>query len=115
MNEASDVVFSLFAFGRSGLRPSLLRGDSPRNAPLQKPALTDIASYSQQCGPTNVAASIRLHNQTIWMAGAMKGWGSLTFPMNGHRKSKSPGCLRAVPTLVPPILGANTAAWAAAV
>jgi len=36
MNEASEGVFSLLAFfGRSGLRPSLVRGDSPRNAPLQ--------------------------------------------------------------------------------
>ena len=29
---------SLLFFGRSGPRPSLVRGDSPRNAPLQKHA-----------------------------------------------------------------------------
>ena len=30
-------LHSLLAFGRSGLRPSLVRGDSPRNAPLRMP------------------------------------------------------------------------------
>ena len=35
--EASEGVShsSLLVFGRSGLRPSLVRGDSPRNAPLK--------------------------------------------------------------------------------
>ncbi len=35
MREASEGVShsSLLVFGRSGLRPSLVRGDTPRNAP----------------------------------------------------------------------------------
>ena len=32
-----STLHSLLAFGRSGLRPSLVRGDSPRNAPHRMP------------------------------------------------------------------------------
>ena len=36
-NSLLTALSSLLAFGRSGLRPSLVRGDSPRNAPLRMP------------------------------------------------------------------------------
>ena len=37
-------LYSLLALGRSGLRPSLVRGDSPRNAPHQTPPTHPVPS-----------------------------------------------------------------------
>jgi len=37
----------LFPSGRSGLRPSLVRGDSPRNAPLTQPAVDVLRGDSR--------------------------------------------------------------------
>ncbi len=47
---------SLFSYGRSGLRPSLVQGLRPRNAPPQKPSLTDDTHSSQQFRSAKLAA-----------------------------------------------------------
>ena len=40
-------LYSLFAYGRSGLRPSLVQGLRPRNAPLQKHASPTVCTLPQ--------------------------------------------------------------------
>jgi len=61
-------------FGRSGLRPSLVQGLRPRNAPLQKHAsptvclLRNVSAGEHGRGCTPVA-SLR-----AWMVPRMTGW-----------------------------------------
>ena len=43
LSSLSSLLFTLSSpFGRSGLRPSLVRGDSPRNAPLKTRAAATL-------------------------------------------------------------------------
>ena len=46
-------------FGRSGLRPSLVRGDSPRNAPLKTTPHDRYAFFAA----VRLSSSVPAHNQ----------------------------------------------------
>ena len=53
---------SLLAFGRSGLRPSLVRGDSPRNAPLKNTPHRPFVVIAA-CRLSSKAAANQLRNE----------------------------------------------------
>ena len=64
-------------YGRSGLRPSLVLGDTPRNAPLQKPV-----SPPPHCFPTTIP---RISRAPFILArtraqGAVQNWDTNSYP-----------------------------------
>jgi len=67
-------LLTLLYFGRSGLRPSLVQGLRPRNAPLQKQAsptvclLRNVSAGEHGDGCTPVASP------RAWMVPGTTGW-----------------------------------------
>ncbi len=45
------ILPSLFYYGRSGLRPSLVQGLRPRNAPLQNHRSPTLCAHSSRAAP----------------------------------------------------------------
>ena len=71
---------------RSGLRPSLVRGDTPRNAPLQNPALSTVRHHTSRAA----SATCRRHPKRPRLTSERDRARGLTWPDRGWAAQAPP-------------------------